>query len=174
MTTISSARHQFPPAIIPAHGVTLRSFYPQQPRRGRSARRAGFGCLPRIGDTKGIEIRDVVRPGASPQAPLADFAVMEWMPPPDGFAMCQGGDICRIPRNGEGVRHLTRQTDERYRSRDNTVIGLVEQGIEPGAASILSLDQAEFRQEEVLGEVVTVGKRRFAKGVVIGGQWWGP
>jgi transposase len=23
--------------------------------------------------------------------------MMEWMPPPDGIAMCQGGDVCRIP-----------------------------------------------------------------------------
>ena len=30
-------------------------------------------------------------------------ALMEWMPPPDGIAMCQGGDACRIPRNGEGI-----------------------------------------------------------------------
>ena len=23
--------------------------------------------------------------------------------PPDGIAMCQGGDVCRIPRNEEGI-----------------------------------------------------------------------
>ena len=49
----------------PAHRVALPSFYPQLQRRGRSARRARFGCLLRIGETMGIEIRAVVRPGAS-------------------------------------------------------------------------------------------------------------
>jgi hypothetical protein len=34
---------------------------------------------------------------------LGESAVMEWMPPPDGIAMCQGGDVCRIPPNGEGI-----------------------------------------------------------------------
>jgi hypothetical protein len=32
-----------------------------------------------------------------------NLALMEWMPPPDGIAMCQGGDVCRIRRNGEGI-----------------------------------------------------------------------
>ena len=50
-----------------------------------------------------IEIRAVVRSRASLEAPSDDFAVMEWMPPPDGIAMCQGGDVCRIPRNEEGI-----------------------------------------------------------------------
>ena len=50
----------------PAHGVALPSFYPQLPRCGRSARRARFGCLLRIGETLGIEIWAVVRPLASP------------------------------------------------------------------------------------------------------------
>src|SRR5271155_1629499 len=36
-------------------------------------------------------------------ARLHPVALMEWMPPPDGIAMCQGGDVCRIPRNGEGI-----------------------------------------------------------------------
>ena len=36
-------------------------------------------------------------------ARLSSVALMEWMPPPDGIAMCQGGDVCRIPRNGEGI-----------------------------------------------------------------------
>jgi hypothetical protein len=34
---------------------------------------------------------------------LSSVALMEWMPPPDGIAMCQGGDVCRIPRNAEGI-----------------------------------------------------------------------
>ena len=38
-----------------------------------------------------------------PVAWLGESAVMEWMPPPDGIAMCQGGDVCRTPRNGEGI-----------------------------------------------------------------------
>ena len=36
-------------------------------------------------------------------ARLSAVALMEWMPPPDGIAMCQGGDVCRIPRNEEGI-----------------------------------------------------------------------
>jgi hypothetical protein len=28
--------------------------------------------------------------------------MMEWMPPPDGIAMCQGGDL-RIPRMEEDI-----------------------------------------------------------------------
>ena len=36
-------------------------------------------------------------------ARLSSVALMEWMPPPDGIAMCHGGDVCRIPRNGEGI-----------------------------------------------------------------------
>ena len=36
-------------------------------------------------------------------AGLSSMALMEWMPPPDGIAMCHGGDVCRIPRNGEGI-----------------------------------------------------------------------
>ena len=36
-------------------------------------------------------------------AGLHPVALMEWMPPRDGIAMCQGGDVCRIPRNGEGI-----------------------------------------------------------------------
>jgi dihydroorotase len=43
-----------------------------------------------------------------------------------------------------------------------------------GDASILSLDQGEFRLEDVVGEVVTSGERLFAQGVVIGGRWWHP
>jgi hypothetical protein len=35
-------------------------------------------------------------------AQLPPVALMEWMPPPDGIAMCQGGDVCR-PRNGDGI-----------------------------------------------------------------------
>jgi hypothetical protein len=51
----------------------------------------------------GIEVRTVVRPRTSPSAPAANVAVMEWRPPPDGIAICQGGDVCRIPPNGEGI-----------------------------------------------------------------------
>ena len=36
-------------------------------------------------------------------AQLSSVALMEWMPPPDGIAMCQGGDVCRTPPNGEGI-----------------------------------------------------------------------
>ena len=36
-------------------------------------------------------------------AQLSSVALMEWTPPPDGIAMCQGGDVCRIPPNGEGI-----------------------------------------------------------------------
>jgi hypothetical protein len=51
--------------------------------------------------------------------------MMEWMPPPDGIAMCQGGDVCRIPRHlgdaveesdgdlmGEGVNMAARLAEQ--------------------------------------------------------------
>jgi dihydroorotase len=41
-----------------------------------------------------------------------------------------------------------------------------------GDASILSLDDGSFPLEDVRGEVVTTGRRLFAKGVVVGGRWW--
>ena len=43
-----------------------------------------------------------------------------------------------------------------------------------GDASILSLDEGEFPLEDVCGEVVTAGRRLFARGVVVGGRWWHP
>ena len=58
---------------------------------------------PRNGATMGLEVRPSIRPRTSPSAPSANVEVMEWMPPPDGIAMCQGGDVCRIPRNEEGI-----------------------------------------------------------------------
>src|SRR5271156_1607040 len=45
-----------------------------------------------------IRKRRIARMRAYPQ-----WALMERMPPPDGIAMCQGGDVCRVPRNGEGI-----------------------------------------------------------------------
>ena len=51
----------------------------------------------------GVEVRAVVRRGTSLQTSSAHLALMEWMPPPDGIAICQGGDVCRIPRNEEGI-----------------------------------------------------------------------
>ena len=43
-----------------------------------------------------------------------------------------------------------------------------------GDASILSLDEGEFRLGDVRGEVVTALARLFARGVVVGGRWWHP
>jgi len=45
----------------------------------------------------------LLSPGTAIERPLEIAPVMEWMPPPDGIAMCQGGDVCRIPPNGEGI-----------------------------------------------------------------------
>ena len=46
---------------------------------------------------------EIAKKRVSAYARLHPMAMMEWMPPPDGIAMCQGGDVCRIPRNGEGI-----------------------------------------------------------------------
>jgi dihydroorotase len=47
--------------------------------------------------------------------------------------------------------------------------------LRPGAigdASVLSLDEGAFPLEDVRGEVVTAGRRLFARGLVVGGRWW--
>lgn len=43
-----------------------------------------------------------------------------------------------------------------------------------GDASILSVQDGAFRYEDVLGEVVTGGRKIVADGLVIGGRWWHP
>src|SRR5580704_17533873 len=101
--TISFARHQFPHTII-RHAVWL---YVRFTVRYRDIEdllvERGLDVSYETGAAIGFEIRAVVRPRASPSTPTANGAVMEWMPPPDGIAMCQGGDVCRIPRNEEGI-----------------------------------------------------------------------
>ena len=92
-----------PPCDHPARRLALCAFHAQLSRRRRSARGARSGCLLRNGAAMGIEVRAIVRPRTSPSTPSANVAMMEWMPPPDGIAMCQGGDVCRIPRNEEGI-----------------------------------------------------------------------
>jgi len=102
--TISFARHQFPPAII-RHAVWLYvrftlSYRDVEDLLAERGLDVSYETVRRVG----LEVRAVVRPRTSPSTPTANIALMEWMPPPDGIAMCQGGDVFRIPRNGEGIR----------------------------------------------------------------------
>jgi dihydroorotase len=49
--------------------------------------------------------------------------------------------------------------------------------LKPGAAgdaSVLSIEDGEFSLEDVRGKVVKAARRIFAKGAVIGGEWWPP
>jgi dihydroorotase len=49
--------------------------------------------------------------------------------------------------------------------------------LKPGAAgdaSVLSIEDGEFSLEDVRGKVVKAPRRIFAKGAVIGGEWWLP
>jgi hypothetical protein len=97
----------YPPPVPardhPARRVALCVFHAQQSRRRGPARRTWAGCLLRNGATVGLEVRATICPRIASSTPTADVAMMEWMPPPDGIAMCQGGDVCRIPRNEEGT-----------------------------------------------------------------------
>jgi putative transposase len=100
---ISFARHQFPPDII-RHAVWLYLRFT-----------LSFGDVVDLLAERGLDVsyetirrwvlkfRAVIRQGTSPPTSSAHLAVMEWMPPPDGIAMCQGGDVCRIPPNREGI-----------------------------------------------------------------------
>ena len=66
MTTISFATHQFPPAII-RHTVWLYLRFTLSYRDVEDLlAERGLDVSYEIGETLGIEIRAVVRPGASP------------------------------------------------------------------------------------------------------------
>jgi transposase-like protein len=99
---ISFARHQFAPAIIRYaawHYVRLTLSYRDEDLLAVRGVDVSYEMLRRWI----LKFAPFVCPRTSPSTSMANAAVMEWMPPPDGTAMCQGGDVCRIPRNGEGI-----------------------------------------------------------------------
>jgi dihydroorotase len=52
-------------------------------------------------------------------------------------------------------------------------LGVLKAGA-AGDASVISIEDGEFSLEDVRGKVVKAGRRIFAKGAVIGGEWWPP
>jgi len=75
MTTISFARHQFPPDII-RHAVWLYLRFTLSFRDVEDLlAELRVGCLLRDGQAMGVEVRAVVRQGTSPQTSSIDRAV---------------------------------------------------------------------------------------------------
>jgi dihydroorotase len=54
-----------------------------------------------------------------------------------------------------------------------TDLGALRPGM-AGDASVLSIEEGQYPLEDVRGRVVTASQRFFAKGAVVGGQWWPP